>query len=129
MSSPFLISPIAAIAVSCLTSSSGHIRSANCTHLGLRAANPIATEAVINGPADGYTLLVATLANAVNATLYEKFNYNFIRDIAPVASISRDGNLVVVHPSFRAKNVPDFIAYAKARPGRISAPPTAKYRN
>jgi tripartite-type tricarboxylate transporter receptor subunit TctC len=84
------------------------------------AGGNIATEAVINGPADGYTLLVATLANAVNATLYEKLNYNFIRDIAPVASISRDGNLVVVHPSFPAKNVPEFIAYAKARPGRIS---------
>jgi tripartite-type tricarboxylate transporter receptor subunit TctC len=80
----------------------------------------IATEAVIKGPADGYTLLVATLANAVNATLYEKLSYNFIRDIAPVASISRDGNLVVVHPSFPAKNLPEFIAYAKARPGRIS---------
>jgi tripartite-type tricarboxylate transporter receptor subunit TctC len=84
------------------------------------AGGNIATEAVINGPADGYTLLVATLANAVNATLYERLNYNFIRDIAPVASISRDGNLAVVHPSFPAKNVPEFIAYAKARPGRIS---------
>jgi tripartite-type tricarboxylate transporter receptor subunit TctC len=80
----------------------------------------IATEAVVQAPADGQTLLLASLANAVNATLYDKLNYNFLRDIAPVSGISRDPNVMVVVPSFPAKTVPEFIAYAKANPGKIN---------
>jgi tripartite-type tricarboxylate transporter receptor subunit TctC len=80
----------------------------------------IATEAVVQAPADGQTLLLASLANAVNATLYDKLNYNFIRDIAPVAGISRDPNVMVVVPSFPAKTVPEFITYAKANPSKIN---------
>jgi tripartite-type tricarboxylate transporter receptor subunit TctC len=80
----------------------------------------IATEAVVQAPADGQTLLLASLANAVNATLYDKLNYNFINDIAPVAGISRDPNVVVVNPSFPAHTLPEFIAYAKAHPGKIN---------
>jgi tripartite-type tricarboxylate transporter receptor subunit TctC len=70
------------------------------------AGSTIATEAVVTAPADGYTLLLASVANAVNATLYEKLNYNFIRDIAPVASISREPLAMEVNPSFPAKTVP-----------------------
>ncbi len=80
----------------------------------------IATEAVVNAGADGHTLLLATLANAVNATLYDNLKFNFIRDIAPVASLSRDANLMVVKASFPAKTVPEFIAYGKAHPGQLS---------
>jgi len=80
----------------------------------------IATEAVVEAPADGHTLLLASLANAVNATLYDKLNYNFIRDIAPVGGISRDPNVMVVVPTFPAKTVPEFVAYAKANPGKIN---------
>ena len=69
---------------------------------------------------DGYTLLLASLANAVNATLYQKLNYNFVRDIAPVASIMGASNVVYVHPSVPAKTLPEFIAYAKANPGKIN---------
>src|SRR5450432_3725247 len=69
------------------------------------AGTNIGTEAVVNAAPDGYTLLLATNPNAVNATLYEKLNYNFIRDIAPVATISRVANLMTVHPSFPAKSV------------------------
>jgi tripartite-type tricarboxylate transporter receptor subunit TctC len=76
------------------------------------AGTNIGTEAVVNAAPDGYMLLLATNPNAVNATLYEKLNYNFIRDIAPVATISRVANLMTVHPSFPAKTVPEFIAYA-----------------
>ena len=84
------------------------------------AGTNIATEAVVNAPPDGYTLLLTGAPNAINATLYEKLNFNFIRDIVPVASISRDPNVMVVNPSFPAKTVPEFIAYAKANPGKIS---------
>jgi tripartite-type tricarboxylate transporter receptor subunit TctC len=84
------------------------------------AATNIATEAVVRAPADGYTLLLATTGNAINATLYEKLSFNFIADIAPVAGIMRVPNVMVVHPSFPAKTVPEFIAYAKANPGRIN---------
>ncbi len=84
------------------------------------AGGNVATEDVVNAPADGSTLLLASLGNAVNATLYEKLNYNFIRDIAPVASISREPLCMEVNPSFPAKTVPEFIAYAKANPGKIS---------
>jgi tripartite-type tricarboxylate transporter receptor subunit TctC len=84
------------------------------------AGSNIATETVVQAPGDGYTLLLASLANAVNATLYEKLNYNFMRDTVPVAGISRDPNVMVVVPSFPAKTVPEFIAYAKANPGKIN---------
>jgi tripartite-type tricarboxylate transporter receptor subunit TctC len=84
------------------------------------AGTNIGTEAVVNATPDGYTLLLASNPNAVNATLYEKLNYNFVRDIAPVAAISRVANLMMVHPSFPAKTVPEFIAYAKANPSKIN---------
>jgi len=84
------------------------------------AGTNIATEAVVNSPPDGYTLLLVTAANFINATLYEKLNFNFIRDITPVASLSREPAVMVVHPSIPAKTVPEFIAYAKANPGKIN---------
>ena len=84
------------------------------------AGGNIATEAVVNAPADGYTLLLVTPANAINATLYDKLNFNFIRDIAPVASIMRSFYVMEVNPSFPVKTVPEFIAYAKANPGKIN---------
>jgi len=84
------------------------------------AGSNIAAEAVVNAPADGYTLLLVSSVNAINATLYDKLNFNFIRDIAPVASIARQPQIMLVNPSFPAKTVPEFIAYAKANPGKIS---------
>src|SRR5262245_2692542 len=84
------------------------------------AGTNIATEAVVRSPADGYTLLLVATSNAINATLYERLNFNFIRDIAPVASISRETFALEVHPSFPAKTVPEFIAHAKANPGKLS---------
>ena len=84
------------------------------------AGTNIATEAVVNSPPDGYTLLLITAANFINATLYEKLNFNFIRDITPVAGLSREPAVMVVHPSVPAKTVPEFIAYAKANPGKIN---------
>jgi tripartite-type tricarboxylate transporter receptor subunit TctC len=75
---------------------------------------------VVRAPADGYTLLVGGFPNAVNATLYHNLNFNFIRDITAVASVSRDPLVLVVHPSVPASTVPEFIAYAKARPGQLS---------
>jgi tripartite-type tricarboxylate transporter receptor subunit TctC len=78
----------------------------------------IGTEAVVRAPADGYTLLMVGGYNAINATLYQKLNFNFIRDIAPVATLTRSSIVMVVNPSVAAKTVPEFIAYAKARPGR-----------
>jgi len=86
----------------------------------LGAGSNIATEAVVKAPADGYTILLVSLANAVNTTLFDKLNYNFVRDISPVAAISRDPNVMVVNPSFPSKTAGDFIAYAKARPGQLS---------
>ena len=83
------------------------------------AGTNIATEAVVRSAPDGYTLLMVTPANVINATLYEKLNFNFIRDIAPVATIMRAPLVMVVNPSFPAKTVPEFIAYAKAHPGQL----------
>jgi tripartite-type tricarboxylate transporter receptor subunit TctC len=80
----------------------------------------IATEAVVRAPADGYTLLLVRAPNAINTTLYDKLSFNFLRDIAPVAGITRERPVMVVHPSLPAKTVPEFIAYAKANPGKIS---------
>jgi tripartite-type tricarboxylate transporter receptor subunit TctC len=84
------------------------------------AGGNIATEAVVNAPADGYALLLATSPNAVNATLYQKLNFNFIRDISPVASVVAVPLVVVIHPSVPAKTVPEFIAYARANPGKLN---------
>ncbi len=84
------------------------------------AGGNLATEAVVNAPADGYTLLLVMLSNAVNVSLYSKLPFDFVRDIAPVASINRDALFMLVPPSFPAKTVPDFIAHAKANPGRLS---------
>jgi tripartite-type tricarboxylate transporter receptor subunit TctC len=80
----------------------------------------IGTEAVVRASPDGYMLLMVGAWNAINATLYDKLNFNFIRDIAPVASVIRSANVMVVNPSVPAKTVPEFIAYAKANPGKIS---------
>jgi tripartite-type tricarboxylate transporter receptor subunit TctC len=84
------------------------------------AASNIATEAVARAAADGYTLLLSSLNNAISATLYERLNFNFIRDITAVAGILRTPNVMVVNPSVPAKSVPEFIAYAKANPGKLN---------
>jgi tripartite-type tricarboxylate transporter receptor subunit TctC len=84
------------------------------------AATNMATEAVAHAPADGYTLLLVGQPNAINATLYESLPFNFIRDIAPVAGVMTVPNVMVVHPSFPAKTVLEFIAYAKAEPGKVN---------
>jgi len=81
--------------------------------------NIIGTEAVVRAPADGYTLLLVNTANTSNAALYDKRNFNFIRDIAPVAGIDREPYVMLVHPSVPAKTIPEFIAYAKANPDKI----------
>jgi tripartite-type tricarboxylate transporter receptor subunit TctC len=83
------------------------------------AGTNIATEAVVNSPPDGYTLLLITSANFINATLYKKLSFNFIRDIVPVSSLSGEPAVMLVHPSVPAKTIPEFIAYAKANPGKI----------
>jgi tripartite-type tricarboxylate transporter receptor subunit TctC len=80
----------------------------------------IGTEAVVRASSDGYTLLLASTPNTINATLYDKLNYNFIRDMAPVASIIRNALVMVVHPSVPAKTVPEFVAYAKANPRKLN---------
>jgi tripartite-type tricarboxylate transporter receptor subunit TctC len=84
------------------------------------AGSNTATEAVVKAPPDGHVLLLCGVTNAINATLYEKLNYNFIRDIEPVAGLIVLTNVMVVNPSLPAKTVPEFIAYAKANPGKIN---------
>jgi tripartite-type tricarboxylate transporter receptor subunit TctC len=84
------------------------------------AGSNIGTEAVVRAPADGYTLLLITSTNAINTTLHDKLNFNFIRDIEPVASLLRTTHVMAVHPSVPAKTVPEFIDYAKANPGKIN---------
>src|SRR5437870_13173390 len=84
------------------------------------AGTNIGTEAVVRAPADGYTLLLIAAGNVISPSLYDKLNFNFIRDIVPVASIWRVPHVVVVNQSFSAKTIPEFIAYAKANPGKIN---------
>jgi len=84
------------------------------------AATNVATETVVHARADGYTLLLISTPAAINATLYEKLNYNFIRDIAPIASIAHVPTVMVVHPSVPAQTLSAFIAYAKANPGKVN---------
>jgi tripartite-type tricarboxylate transporter receptor subunit TctC len=84
------------------------------------AGSNIATEAVARSPGDGYTLLLVTTANTINATLYEKLNFDFIRDMAPVSGIIRVPQVIEVHPSVPVTTVPEFIAYAKANPGKLN---------
>jgi tripartite-type tricarboxylate transporter receptor subunit TctC len=84
------------------------------------AGTNLAAEAVVRAPPDGYTLLLVGPANAINATLYERLNFNFLRDIAPVAGFVRVPQVLEVHPSVPANTVPEFIAYAKAHPGKLN---------
>jgi tripartite-type tricarboxylate transporter receptor subunit TctC len=84
------------------------------------ASGLVGTEAVMNAPPDGYTILLVAPGAAINATLYERLKYNFIRDIAPVAGLIRVPNVLEVNPLFPPKSVPEFIAYAKANPDKLS---------
>jgi tripartite-type tricarboxylate transporter receptor subunit TctC len=84
------------------------------------AGSNLATEAVVQAPPDGYTLLLVNTSNAINPTLYDKLNFNFTRDIAPVAGIMRSPNVMAVNPSLPARTVPEFIAYANANPGKVN---------
>jgi tripartite-type tricarboxylate transporter receptor subunit TctC len=84
------------------------------------AGTNITTQVVVSAPPDGYTLLLVNAANAINATFYDNLNFNFLRDIAPVAGIMRVPSVMVVNPSVPAKTIPEFIAYAKANPGKIN---------
>jgi tripartite-type tricarboxylate transporter receptor subunit TctC len=84
------------------------------------AGTNLATESVVNAPPDGYTLLMASTAAFTNAALYDNLRFNFVRDIAPVASLTRSAFVMVVSPSFPASTVGEFIAYAKANPGKIN---------
>src|SRR5690242_3009386 len=84
------------------------------------AGGNIATDLVVNAPADGYTLLLSTVPNAVNATLYENLGFDFMRDTAPVAGIIRVAMVVLVHPSVPANTLPEFLSYVKANPGKVN---------
>ena len=84
------------------------------------AASNLATETVVNAPPDGHTLLLVNPANAINATLYDRLNFNFLRDITPVAGFIRVPNVMEVNPGVPARTVPEFIAYAKANPGKVN---------
>jgi tripartite-type tricarboxylate transporter receptor subunit TctC len=84
------------------------------------ASSNIATGTVARAAPDGYTLLLASTSNAFNASLYDRLDFNFIRDLAPVASIARDAFVLVAHPAFAYKTVPEVIAYAKANPGKVN---------
>ena len=84
------------------------------------ASSNLATEAAVRAPADGYTLLLGGAVNAINATLFDKLSFNFISDLAPVAGLVRFPNVMTVNASFPAKSVPEFIAYAKANPGKLN---------
>ena len=84
------------------------------------AASNIAAEAAVRSPPDGYTLLYVTISNAVNATLYDKLSFDLMRDLVPIASITRSPGVLAVNPAFPAQTVPEFIAYAKANPGKIN---------
>jgi tripartite-type tricarboxylate transporter receptor subunit TctC len=84
------------------------------------AGGNLATQAVVRAPPDGYTLLLAGVSDAINATLYEKLNFNFVRDVEPVAGIARTPQVMEVNPSVPAETVPEFITYAKANPGKLS---------
>src|SRR5262249_36167530 len=84
------------------------------------AGTNIGTEAVVRAPADGHYLLLIAPSSAINVTLYDKLNFNFVRDIAPVATITRQPDVMMVNPSVPAKTVPEFIAYTKANPGKIN---------
>src|SRR6516225_4139289 len=84
------------------------------------AASNIAAEAVVRSPPDGYALLFVTISNAVNATLYDKLSFDLNRDMVPIASITRSPGVLEVNPSFPAKTVPEFIAYARANPGKVN---------
>jgi tripartite-type tricarboxylate transporter receptor subunit TctC len=84
------------------------------------AGTNIATEAVVRAPPDGYTLLLIGSTNAINATFYQKLNFNFIGDIAPVSSITQQPQVMLANPSFPAKTIPEFIDYAKANPGKVN---------
>ena len=84
------------------------------------AGNNIGTEAVVRAPADGYTLLLCSVTNAINASIYDKLNFDFVRDVAPVAAIMRGSAMLVLNPSVPARTIPEFIAYAKANPGKLN---------
>ncbi|WP_407194576.1 tripartite tricarboxylate transporter substrate binding protein [Bradyrhizobium sp. STM 3566] len=84
------------------------------------AGSNLATDAVVRARPDGYTLLLVGSPNAINATLYENLDFNFLRDIAPVAGLTRGALVMVIHPSVPAYKIPEFIAYAKANPGKLS---------
>jgi len=90
------------------------------------AGTNIATERVVRAPPDGYMLLMATSSNAINATLYDHLNFDFLRDTAPVASVARTPLVMTLNPSFPARTVPDFIAYANAHPGEINIATSGK---
>src|ERR1700686_1556432 len=84
------------------------------------ASSNVGTEVVVRAPPDGYTLLLVTVSITINATVYRNLNFNFVNDIAPVAGVIRYPNVLEVHPSVPARTIPEFIAYAKANPGKIN---------